>query len=93
MWERERGKRTLTLSDDQYFYAYEAMSLLIADETRIPPASIKEFLELYFGEYAPSLLESLPGNADVLADLAIGTMTYKDGAFGFVHEVLPAYFL
>lgn len=94
MWERERGKRTLTLSDEQYFYAYEAMSAMIADEQRINPSEVKDWLELYFQDYAPELLASLPDEAQALiADLSIGPLTYRSGIFAFVHEVLGAYFL
>ncbi len=94
MWERERGKRNLTLSDDQYFYAYEAMAVMIADEQRISPADVKVALELYFADYAPELTASLPDEAGTLiADLSIGPLTYRGGVFAFVHEVLHAYFL
>jgi hypothetical protein len=48
MWERERGKRTLELSDEQYFYAYEAVSKAVVDENRVNPGeTMKDWLRLY----------------------------------------------
>jgi hypothetical protein len=94
MWERERSKRTLTLRDEQYFYAYETIALMIADDKRITPGELKENMELYMEEYSPELLAGLPDDAATLiADLAIGPLSQKNGGFAFVHEVLHAYFL
>jgi len=93
MWDRERGKRTLTLTDEQYFYAYEAISAAAVDEARIEIREVKDFLGLYFDQYAPHLLASLPAEAGTLLDdLAIGPLTYRAGAFTFIHEVLTGYF-
>jgi len=94
MWERERSKRSLTLSDEQYFHAYEAVSLAVEEEKRIEAQEIRDVLGLYFEAYYPELLGSLPGSARTLIDdLSIGPLTFKNGRFVFVHEVLAAYFL
>lgn len=93
MWERERGKRTLSLSDAQYCYAYEAVAALVQGETVIDPRQVKATLELYLEEYAPELIAGMPAEAGTLvADLAIGPLTYGVGVFTFSHEVLQAYF-
>jgi hypothetical protein len=93
MWERERSKRTLVLSDKQYLLAYEAISVAIVEEKRINFSDLKAYLELYFEEYAPDLLGELPGEVDtLLKDLAIGPLTCEVGHFAFAHEILTAYF-
>jgi hypothetical protein len=93
MWERERPKRTLELTDDQYFYAYEAIARAVAEEKRLSPKDVRAALSLYLEEYAPELVGSLPADAEkVVADLAIGPLTYRNGIFTFVHEVLYGYF-
>lgn len=94
MWERERSKRTLTLSDPQYFYAYEAISVAVDDESRIQPKEVKTILELYLDEYSPDLLAGLPGEDRALVeDLSIGPLTFKNGIFVFSHELLTGFFL
>ena len=93
MWDRERGKRTLSLSDEQYCFAYEAISALAMAEARIDPRDVKAALELYLQEYAPELLAGMGSEASsLMADLAIGPLTYRAGVFTFSHEVLQAYF-
>lgn len=94
LWERERSKRPLTLSDAQYFQAYEAIALAVEGESRVDPREIKSLLDLYFQEYSPELMAGLPGSASTLVeDLSIGPLTFKNGLFAFVHEVLNAYFI
>lgn len=94
MWERERSRRFLTLSDDQYFYAYEAISRSADSELRIEPKEIKTLLELYLEDYCPDLLAGLPAEANTfISDLAIGALTFKKGVLTFDHEVLTGYFL
>jgi hypothetical protein len=94
MWERERPKRTLQLSDEQYFLAYEAISKAATDQVRLgSDEKVKDWLRLYFAEYAPELLDSLPDDAESLvSDLAIGPLTRRGGVFSFEHDVLTGYF-
>lgn len=93
MWERERSKRTLVLSDAQYLQAYEAISVAIVDWGRIDFGDVKELLEMYLGDFAQQLLSELPGEAETLIkDLAIGPLTCEAGRFSFPHEVLTGFF-
>jgi hypothetical protein len=96
MWERERTKRLLTLSDEQYFFAYEAIAIAVENEARLAAKDVRPLLELYFGEYCAELLSSLPHDVNALiGDLAIGPLTSpRDGSsFSFAHEVISGYFL
>lgn len=93
MWERERGKRKLSLSDEQYLLAYEAISVAIVEGTRIDFKELREYLKLYFDEYAPEVFAALPGDDEsLLNDLAIGPLTREAGRLDFAHEVLTGYF-
>jgi len=68
--------------------------LAVEDEARIEPREIHDILSLYFETYSPELLAGLPGSGRTLIDdLAIGPLTFKNGLFAFVHEVLGAYFI
>src|SRR6516225_7875345 len=60
MWERERRKRKLVLSDGQYLLAYEAISAAIVDAGKIDSREVESWLELYLGEDAKQLLAELP---------------------------------
>ncbi len=96
MWERERTKRPLTLSDEQYFFAYEAVAIAMENEARLSAKDVRPLLELYFDEYCPDLLSSLPHDVNALiGDLAIGPLTAprEGSSFSFAHEVLGGYFL
>jgi hypothetical protein len=93
MWERERRKRKLVLSDGQYLLAYEAISAAIVDAGKIDSREVKSWLELYLGEDAKQLLAELPEDVDTLIkDLAIGPLTGTGGHFAFEHEILTGYF-
>jgi hypothetical protein len=66
----------------------------VEEEARIEPRVIRDVLELYFETYSPELIAGLPGSSKTLIDdLAIGPLTFKNGLFAFVHEVLGAYFI
>jgi hypothetical protein len=94
MWERERGKRPLVLSNQQYLMAYEAISAAVVDEQTIKQSEVRTFLELYFEAHAKELLADFPTDADVLLrDLAIGPLTSAvTGQFSFTHQILTGYF-
>ena len=93
MWERERGKRRLTLSNEQYLMAYEAISAALVDEKGVRPVDIRSLLEIYFEEHAKELLADFPTDSDaLLRDLAIGPLTGISGQFTFTHQILTGYF-
>ena len=94
MWERERSKRRLTLSNQQYLMAYEAISAAIVDEQSVKPSEVRTLLELYFEAHAKDLLADFPTDADALfRDLAIGPLTAgMAGQFSFTHQILTGYF-
>lgn len=93
MWERERSKRTLVLSDAQYLLAYEAISAAIVDVEQIDPTDLSEWIAIYLGDDAAELLAEFPEDAStVIKDLAIGPLTGRGGHFVFEHEVLTGYF-
>jgi hypothetical protein len=96
MWERERPKRTGRLNDAQYFRAYEAVSKLMKDGARLEPYEVEEWFRMYFDRYCPDLVEGLPHEeaSNLARDIAIGpVLTYSNGIFSFVHEVLTGHFL
>ncbi|MBS4083717.1 MAG: NACHT domain-containing protein [Rhizobiales bacterium] len=93
MWERERGRRKLTLSDSQYMLAYEAISAAVVDSQRIDPNEVSSYLELYLGEDAHQLIAAFSQQSDSLfKDLAIGPLTGRGGQFVFEHEILSGFF-
>ncbi len=93
MWERERGRRRLKLSDKHYAIAYEAISAIIVDERSIKPADVGAFLQLYLETHAKDLLDDFPSDTDALyRDLAIGPLTSVDEEFAFTHQILTGYF-
>ena len=94
MWERERAKRVMELTDDQYLLAYEAISAAIVELGHVDPRDVKEWIELYLGQDAELLLAQIRDIPTLIKDLATGPLTDHghDKDFTFEHEVLTGYF-
>jgi len=92
MWERERARRTMELTDDQYLLAYEAISAAIVELGHIDARDVKDWIELYLGQDAQPLLAQVRDIRTLIKDLAIGPLTGHDKHFTFEHEVMTGYF-
>jgi hypothetical protein len=92
MWERERARRVMELTDDQYLLAYEALSAAIIELGHIDARDVKDGIELYLGEDAKLLLAQIRDIPTLIRDLAIGPLTGHEKHFTFEHEVLTGYF-
>jgi NACHT domain len=92
MWERERARRGMELTDDQYLLAYEAISAAIVELGQIDARDVQDWIELYLGQDAELLLAQVRDLQTLIQDLAIGPLTGHDKYFMFEHEVLTGYF-
>jgi hypothetical protein len=92
MWERERARRMMELTDDQYLLAYESISAAIVEVGHLDARDVKNWLELYLGQDAQLLLGQIRDIPTLIKDLAIGPLTGHDKDLTFEHEVLTGYF-
>lgn len=93
MWQRERERRTMELTDDQYLLAYEAISAAIVELGHIDASEVKDWIELYLGQDGKLLLGQIRDVPTLIKDLAIGPLTGSERYFTFQHEIFTGYFL